>query len=144
MKLIVEQDMSRGEPEIVVRCGLMDERLKRLVEHLRLYSFSVPVKGDGVTRQIPLESVFYFESVDNKTFLYTEAEVHECERKLYELEELLQSTAFVRVSKNCICNTAAVAGVQAQFNGRLEAKLLNGEKLIVSKHYVPDFRAKFE
>lgn len=144
MKLIIEQDMNRGEPEIIVRCGLMDERLARLVEQLRLYSFSVPAWKDGVSRQVPLELIFYFESVDNKTFLYTEKEVLECERKLYELEELLVHTSFVRVSKNCILNAAAVAGVQAQLNGRLEARLRSGEKLIVSKHYVPDFRAKFE
>lgn len=144
MKLTIEQDMSRREPEIVIRCGLMDDRLKRLVEEIRLYSFAVPVRKDGVTRQISLEAVCYFESVDNKTFLYTEREVFECEHKLYELEELLQNTAFVRVSKNSLLNTALVSGVRAQLNGRLEVALENGERLIVSRHYVPEFRAKFD
>ena len=40
MKLIIEQELSRQEPEIIIRCGLMDERLKRLIEQIKLYSFS--------------------------------------------------------------------------------------------------------
>lgn len=144
MKLIIEQELSREEPEIVIRCGLMDRRLKRLVEQIKLYSFSVPGKKDGVSRQVLLEAVFYFESVDSKTFLYLEHEVLGCDLKLYELEERLQGTTFVRISKNCILNAAAVAGVRAQVNGRLEAVLHNREKLVVSKHYVRDFREKFE
>lgn len=143
MKLTIEQDLARQEPEIIIRCGLMDERLKRLVEEIRLYSFAVPARKDGVTRQVPMEQVYYFESVDNRTFLYTADTVYECERKLYELEELLRHTAFARISKNCILNTAVVSGVQAQLNGRLEAQLRSGEKLVVSKHYVPGFREKF-
>lgn len=144
MKLTIEQELSRQEPEIIIRCGLMDQRLKRLVEQIKLFSFSVPGKKDGVSRQVPLEEIFYFESVDNKTFLYLEHEVLGCELKLYELEERLRGTTFVRISKNSILNASAVAGVRAQVNGRLEAVLKNKEKLIVSKHYVPDFREKFE
>lgn len=143
MKLTIEQDLSRQEPEIVIRCGLMDERLRRLVEQIKLYSFSLPVRHNGMTRQVPMEEIYYFESVDNQTFLYVEREVYECEEKLYALEERLQGTAFVRVSKNCILNAAVVAGVRAQVNGRMEAVLRNGEKRIVSKHYVKEFREKF-
>lgn len=144
MKLTIEQEMSCHDPEIIIRCGLMDARLKRLVELVRLYSFSVTAQRDGMTRQIALEEIYYFESVDNKTFLYMAREIYGCEHKLYELEEQLSGTPFVRVSKNCIVNTGMVSGVQALLNGRLEATLQNGEKLLVSKHYVKAFRAKFE
>ena len=144
MKLIIEQELSRQEPEIIIRCGLMDERLKRLIEQIKLYSFSVPAKKDGVLRQMPLEEICYFESVDNRTFLYLEHEVLDCDLKLYELEEKLRGTTFVRISKNCILNAAVVAGVRAQLNGRLEAILKNREKLIVSKHYVRGVREKYE
>lgn len=144
MKLTIEQELSRQEPEIIIKCGLMDDRLKRLVEQIKLYSFSLSAKKDGMLRQVPLEEIYYFESVDNRTFLYRRDEVLDCEAKLYELEERLRETTFVRVSKNCILNTAVVSGVRAQLNGRLEAVLENGERLAVSKHYVRDFREKFE
>lgn len=144
MKLVIEQELSGGEPEIIIRCGIMDRRLQRLVEQIRQFTFSVPARQGGAQRQVPLEEILYFESVDNRTFLYRKKAVLDCDLKLYELEERLAGTTFVRVSKSCILNTACVSEVRAQLNGRLEARMENGERMIVSKHYVPDFRKKFE
>ena len=102
MKLLIEQSLNVKEPEITIKCGIMDERLKELIEYIKLYSFSVVGIKDKVKKSVPLESIYYFESVDNKTFLYTLNEVYECQEKLYELEEILKSTSFVRVNKKCI------------------------------------------
>ena len=43
-----------------------------------------------------------------------------------------------------ICGHGAVESVRAQFSGRLEAALKNGEKVLVSKHYIKSFRDKFQ
>lgn len=143
MKLTVEQRLDCAETEIHIVCGMMDAKLKKLLETVRLYSFSVMGVQDGVERPVPLEEIFYFDSADNKTFLYLKNEVLSCSQKLYELETLLADTAFVRISKNCIVNTMAVSHVQAQFSGRLLARLQNGESVVVSKHYARAFREKF-
>ena len=144
MKLIVEQSLDCTETEIHIRCGLMDERLKHLIEQVRLFSFSVMAEKDGASVPVVLEDIYYFDSVDNKTFLYVEKDVYRCDKKLYELESFLTGTSFVRISKNCIVNTAVVTSVRAQLSGRLEATLKNNEKVLVSKHYIKDFREKFE
>lgn len=144
MKLLVEQSLDCKELEIKITCGLMDERLKRLIEQIRLFSFSIMAEKDGVTIPIPLEDIYYFDTVDNKTFLYTEKDVYLCDKKLYELEMQLTGTPFIRVSKNCVLNTSAVLSIRAQLSGRLEATLKNTEKVIISKHYIKDFRDKFE
>lgn len=144
MKLIVEQSLDCTETEVHIRCGMMDERLKRLVEQIRLYSFSIMAEKEGAAVPVVLENIYYFDSVDNKTFLYVEKDVYRCDKKLYELESMLAGTSFVRVSKNCILNTAVVASVRAQLSGRLEATLKNQEKVLISKHYIKDFREEFE
>lgn len=143
MKLVIEQSLECKEVEIKITCGLMDDRLKRLIEQIKLYSFSVLAEKDGITAPVALEDIYYFESVDNKVFLYKDKEVYLCSKKLYELERVLSETTFVRISKNSILNTAFVESVKAHFSGRLEATLSNGEKVIVSKHYINTFRAKF-
>ena len=143
MKLFIEQSLDCQEPEIRIICGLMDERLKRLIEQIKLYAFSIMAEKDGITTPIALDDIFYFEAVDNKVFLYTSQEVYRCSQKLYELETLLADTPFVRIAKSTILNTTVVQSVRAQFSGRLEATLLNGEKLIISKHYLQAFRQKF-
>ncbi|EDS72705.1 LytTR family DNA-binding domain-containing protein [Anaerofustis stercorihominis] len=143
MKLLIEQSLDIKEPEITIKCGLMDERLKKLIEQIRLYSFSVMGFKDGSRSAIALENIYYFESVDNKTFLYTSNEVYECDKKLYELEESLKQTSFVRVSKKCILNSNCIKKVRPQLSGRIEAILDNDEHVIVSKHYTKDFKEKF-
>jgi len=144
VKLLIEQSLDCKETEIKITCGLMDERLNRLIEQIRLYSFSVTVIKNGITSLVPLEEIFYFDATDNKTYLYVEKDVFQCEKKLYELEQLLKETTFVRISKNCILNAAKVAEVKAHLNGKLEVKLINNEKVLVSKHYIRDFKYKFE
>lgn len=144
LKLLVEQSLNCKETEIKITCGLMDERLKRLIEQIRLFSFSVTAEKDGVTLPIALEDIYYFDSVDNKTFLYVKRDVYRSDNKLYELEAKLVDTPFIRISKNCILNTAVVTSVRAQFSGRLEATLKNDEKVIISKHYIKSFRNQFE
>lgn len=144
LKLLVEQSLDCKETEIKITCGLMDERLKRLIEQIRLFSFSVTAEKDGVSLPIALEDIFYFDTVNNKTFLYLEKDVYQCDKKLYELEAQLVDTPFIRISKNCILNTTLVTSMRAQFSGRLEATLKNNEKVIISKHYIKGFRDKFE
>ncbi|WOC31395.1 MULTISPECIES: LytTR family DNA-binding domain-containing protein [Caproicibacterium] len=143
MKLVVEQSSDCPETEIHIRCGFIDERLQHLIAQIRLHSFSVMAEKDGASVPIAPERIFYFDSVDNKTYLYVEKEVYRCAKKLYELEQVLAGTPFVRVSKNCILNTAMVASVRAQLSGRLEATLQNGEKILISKHYIKEFRNRF-
>lgn len=143
MKLLIEQSLDVKETEIKITCGIMDERLNRLIEQIKLYSFSIIAQKDGVTIPVPLEIIYYFEAVDNQVFLYTSSKIYECSKKLYELEELLIDTPFLRISKSCILNTNIVSSVRASLSGRIEATLQNSEKQIVSKHYIQEFKRKF-
>lgn len=87
--------------------------------------------------------MYYIESVDNKTFIYTERDVFENNFKLYELVERLKDTSFIRISKHLIVNIDYIQNVRALINGKFEALLTNGEKVIVNRHYVKAFKDKF-
>ena len=144
MRLIIEQSDLPGEAEIVIRCGpVIDGRLQRLIEEIRLYSFAVTARRDGSVYQVEPRDIYYFESVDEKTFLYLEKEVYQCDSRLYELEEQLAGSTFVRVNKQTILNIGHLESVRPLLNGKLEARMENGERLFVSRHYVPEFRKRF-
>ena len=143
MRVIVEQSLDCRETEIKITCGLPDERLKRLVDYIRQYAFSITVQKDGQSMPIALEDIYYFDTVDNKTFLYVKKDIYECDHKLYQLEEQLKDTPFIRISKNCIVNTTVVKSVRILLSGQMEATLGNNEKLLVSRHYLKAFRDKF-
>lgn len=144
MKFILEQSDEWSDVEIRVRCGQIDKSLEKLIEQIRLYGFSITGEEDGETFTINLEQIFYFEAVDNRTYVYCEGSVYECKQKLYELEQRLESMNFQRISRSCILNIYKLLSIRTLLNGRVEAKLENGEKLIVNRHYAESLRQKIE
>lgn len=143
MKLTIEQNAPVSEVEITVRCRSMDTRLEALIRQMQMYELTIAARKDGSSYLFTLDSIFYFECVEDRTYLYLRDEVYECPKRLYELEQLLEYTSFVRVSKACMVNTAMVESVRSLFGRRLEALLDNGERIIVNRHYVPAFKEKF-
>ena len=144
MKFILEQSDEWSEVEIRVRCGQIDKPLEKLIDQIRLYGFSVIGEKDGETYSINLEHIFYFETVDNHTYVYCENNVYECKQKLYELEARLEAMNFQRISRSCILNIYKLLSIRTLLYGRMEVTLENGEKLIVNRHYAEVLRQKIE
>ena len=142
MKITIEDRMDGQEDEIIIRCKQMDEHLLKLVYAIKAGSEKLTVTRENDIVQVAPKDVFYFEAVDNKVFLYLEKEVYETKLKLYELEERFVGTDFLRVSKSVIMNLAKVKTLSPAFNGRFEATMKNGEKVIVSRQYVPVLKDK--
>jgi len=143
LKLTIEQSPDIIDDEIIIRCNTVSDRLKTLIEDIRLYTFSIVGIKDGRSYSVGLEDIFYIESVDEHIFIYRQNDVLECRLKLYELEEKLNGTNFLRISKSCILNLNHLESVSPQFDGRFEALLKNGEMVIINRHYVKAFKEKF-
>ena len=142
MNITIEARQDGGEDAIIIRCKQIDEHLLKLVYALKAGQEKLTAtKGTDIVQVMPKE-IFYFEAVDNKVFLYLEKDVYETRQKLYELEERFRGTDFVRVSKSVILNLSKVKTLSPAFNGRFEATMKNGEKLIVSRAYVPVLKEK--
>ncbi len=142
MKITI-QDLADGEEEeIIIRCRGMDEQMLKLIYALKAGREKLTVSKEEKLFQILPQAVYYFEAVDNKVFAYLEREVYETKNKLYELENRLSGTDFFRASKSTILNLSKVESVSPAFNGRFEAYMKNGERLIVSRQYVPLLKEK--
>ena len=142
MKITILTPEPGQEDEIILRCARLDDRLMKLIHALKAEKLKLTAYSeDGITLLDPAE-VYYFEAVDNRVFAYCEKQVFEVRKKLYELEDELANTDFLRISKSAIVDLSKVQHLSAAFNGRLEAKLKNGEKIIISRQYVPDLKKK--
>ena len=137
MKITILPPEPGQEDEIILRCAHLDDRLMKLIYSLKTEQRKLSAYSDTGITLIDYKDVFYFEAVDNKVFAYCEKQVYEIRRKLYELESELDGTDFLRISKSTIVDLSKVLHLSAAFNGRLEAKLKNGEKIIISRQYVP-------
>lgn len=142
MKITIQECPPGAEEEIIIRCKSVDESLLKLIYSLRTGRDKLTVsKGDKIF-QVKPSDIYYFEAVDNKVFACMEKEVFDTRSKLYELEKQLENTDFFRASKSTIINLARVKNICPAFNGRFEVCMENGEKLIVSRQYVPDLKKK--
>lgn len=131
------------ETHILIKCSKIDARIKSIIEKIEQSKMALSGETEGRIYSIETDAVYYIESVDNKTFIYTEEQVFENTLKLYELVEKLKDTSFIRISKHLIVNTDHIRSVRALINGKFEALLTNGEIVIVNRHYVKAFKAKF-
>jgi len=80
--------------------------------------------------------------MENKTFLYCRDEVYELKQKLYELEECLAGSDLLRVSKSVMLNLSKIRSLSPALNGRFEAVLDNGERIIISRQYVSGLKKR--
>jgi DNA-binding LytR/AlgR family response regulator len=97
---------------------------------------------DGIITMIDTKNVYYFEGVDNKVFIYCKQSVYESKLKLYEIEETYENSDFFRASKSIILNITKIKSISPAFSGRFEALLFNGEKVVISRQYVPELRKR--
>lgn len=144
MKIQLIQSDIPCETEVILRCSRNpDAKTEELLRFLNNASSAIIGCKDGNTHRISLQDVMYIDSVDEKTFLYLDREVYESMEKLYEWEAQLENTSFVRISKSTILNTDMLKSVRPLLGGKMEAYLVNGEKQIINRHYIPEFKRKF-
>ena len=121
-------------------------RYDRFVEHLvrGIRNLDGAVFGfeaeSGARRKISIADILYIESVEKRTFIYTDGAVFGADCRLYELETRLARRGIIRISKSCLMNIAVLESVRRIANSRLEAVLKNGMRLIVSRTYLKDIR----
>lgn len=145
MKIVINESQTQAETEIIINCKIADDEILKLVSLLREYN-AMPsqlagYKG-GTTYLVEPADVFYFDTVDKKTFIYTENDVLEIGLRLYEIEARMKSDRFFRASKSAVINIAKIKTIVPDFGGRLEVTLLNGEKLFVSRQYAAVLKTK--
>lgn len=137
MKVTIDESIDQMETEIIIKCNSINTEIQRLLSIIKSPEEKVLGLIDGTTHFIDPENIFYFESVDKKTFVYTNSKVFETPLRLYEAEEKLSKYDFFRGSKSIVINISKIKKISPKFNGRLEVSLENDEKLIISRQYVP-------
>lgn len=141
--MTINESKNYDEVEITINCPHIDNQLERLIKQIHQLHITLTGTRGGRTYSLFIDNLYYIESIDNQTFLYEEKEVYKSDLKLYEFDQLLLDTHFIRISKNLIVNTTHIDSVRALLNGKFEASLTNNEKVIVNRHYVKAFKAQF-
>lgn len=143
MKLIKKQINGQAEIEVEVRYDKLDAEVVKLFERIEQTDNFIYGTDNGRQYKIRTNDIYYAESVDKKTFIYTKEAVFRSELRLYQLGEILRANDFVQVSRFCIINMNVLESIRTLFNSRLEATLINGEKINVSRTYLSHVNMAF-
>jgi DNA-binding LytR/AlgR family response regulator len=140
---IIIQDPTQGEEEsVTLKVRRMTENITRALNILKSPP-NLSVYNEGQTFSLPVADIYYIESVDLKTFVYAEKAVFRTKLKLYEIEGILNGDDFLRISKQVIINIDKIKSVSPAGASRFLATLANGEKVIISRQYVPALKERF-
>ncbi len=142
MKIFIEEPAAGEEDQVIIRCRQMSRELLQFINNLKTQKPNIVGLDGSDIHRLDIDDVYYFEAVDNKVFIYCREKVFESKYKLYEVEEMLAGGDFLRVSKSAILNLQRISFLSPAYSGRLEASLDNGEKIIISRQYVPDLKQK--
>ena len=141
MRVRFEQVESKEKESAVIRATEKTTDILNAIDLLENGSGGITVTKDRSTWFCKLTQIYYAESVDKHTYVYTKDNCYECRDRLYELEEKL-GTYYVRISKSMIVNLRKVRNVSAEPGGRMVAVLLNDERVIISRSYVKEIKRR--
>ncbi len=88
------------------------------------------------------DEIFYAETLDGKTILYTEDDIFDSQDSLAHLENKYTDMGYIRIGKSQLVNLKYIKKLRSMSNRRIEVTLKTDEKLIVSRHYVQEFKSK--
>ena len=132
------------EEEVIVNCNEKNGMVHRILKALKTVDSKMICQKEGEIQRIYLCDILYIESIDRKTFLYTKSDVCEISKRLYELENELQSRSFFRISKSIIVNLQRVQSLRPELGSRLLLIMDNGERIIVSRQYARKIKEELE
>lgn len=142
MKIHINENDTNTETVITINCKRTDESILKMLAMLRIFDQKITAQKEGETFLLDASEILYIESVDKKTFSYTNHDVYETPFRIYELEERLKDCDFIRISKSAVVNFNQIRSLRQEMGGRMRLTMNNGELIIASRQYVPVIKAK--
>ena len=137
MNVIVRTVDGKEKEQVIIECFEVTEEVERIRLFAEGSGQTLSGSIDGWLYSVNIGDIFYFEAVDERIFAYCESKVFEVKGRLYEIERKLSESSFLRCSKSTVINLMKIESVSPALNGRFTAHMKNGERVIISRQYVP-------
>ena len=139
MKLIKTKEEYLDENYLELHYDEIDDETVGVLERLRSALKYIEGTLDDKKQAVPLADMFYFETVDRKTFGYTKDTCFEVKETLQGIIDEYKNAGFVRISKSSIVNLYKIKRLQGDLNMRTLIYLKNDECLVMNRGYRADF-----
>lgn len=143
MKYTIRQ-IEDGEDEIILKYCSLTPEIERILNFLNGEQQKIRGWKEKTLVMLEPSQILYIESVNGKTFAYTDEEMFRIDYSLNRLEQLLVHINFFRCSKSMILNIDKVERLRSLPSNRIDASMCNGEHIIISRTYASDFRKRLK
>ncbi len=139
MRLVKTKEENINENYLELHYDEIDEETAAVLDRLRPALKYIEGTSDGKRLTVPLTDMYYFETVDRKTFGYTKDSCVEVKETLQGINDEYENVGFVRISKSSIVNLYKIKKLQGDLNMRTLIHLKNDECLVMNRGYRADF-----
>ncbi len=137
MKIEIKLDNSYQEPSVIILADKMTDEVRSIVKKL---SDDTPQMLTGFRRErleiLNQQSIIRIYTASGKVYASTEEGEYTLRLRLYELEDRLDPSSFVRISNSEIINLQKVKGFDLRLSGTICVSFSNGAVTYVSRRYV--------
>lgn len=142
MKITVNVDEKLDDTEIKISCKLVTPDVENMVAMLQMMNQQLAVTKENENYLLAVSKILYIEALERKTFVYADENVYESKLKLYEMEEKLCHSGFLRVSKSCLVHLKFIKSIRNDVERKLRLTLENGEQIMMSRQYADEIKKR--
>ncbi len=137
MDVEIKIDLSCKEPKVVIYTCEMNTQTSEIIRKLSENNPQLLTWFKGETAEIlEQDNVVRIYSSDGKVFAVTDSGEYMLKQRLYELEERLDRSRFVRISNSEIVNLKKVKKFDLSLSGTICVAMQNKTVTYVSRRYV--------
>ena len=138
MRVNIKIDANYEEPEVLITTAHMTDEVNQIVDFIS-HSDAVTTIISGIKNEkvelLEQAALIRIYAEDGKIFARTENDLYQLRLRLYDLEERLDDSLFVRISNSEIVNMKKVKRRDLSFVGTICMELSNGDVSYVSRRY---------
>jgi len=144
MRFIKTKEHELKENYLELHYDKIDDETKELISRLDTTLSNVEGSCEEKHVSVPVTEVLYFETVDRKTFAYTDKMCIEMRLTLNNVLDMYSDAGLIRISRSAVVNVYKIDHLQGDLNMRTVIFLKNGEKLIMNRGYKKEFLSELE
>ena len=144
MKILTETDNKYKEIELHVCSNALTDEVRAVVGELHeIYDYNIPGTDDiGNKRMIRRTEILSAYSEGQRVIVLTGDGRYVVQKKLYELENELGDTNFIRISKSEIINIRKIKSLDMSITGTIRLVMKTGYETYVSRRNVAKIKEK--
>ena len=143
IKLIIDEAFEKLT--VIIKNRENNEDVEGVINAIQTYANNqkpmIQAYFKGSVVMLPQRKIFRIYIVNRKILIQTSERLYEVRKNLRDLEEMLDSESFIRISQSEILNIKRVKNFDFSSTGTIEVELENGEKTYVSRRRVKGIKA---